>query len=244
MIVAAGAPCVARAREPMARFSAYQRNRLANVGLSILVALLLLDVTIIGPLEELGVVSRHLGEAGLALVLLAGVAALSWRNAVVRLFILVSLASIAVSLANLVLPDTTLRLTDTLLTMTGLALLAALVLWQVFLPGRIDVYRILGAIAAYLLIGLLFAQVFRLIAQWVPGAFLLHGAPLDYDTIVPLFRYYSFVTLTTLGFGDLSPVHPLARSMTVLEALIGVLYPAVLIARLVSLERPEPHPAE
>jgi hypothetical protein len=226
------------------RFSAHRRNRLANVGLSILVALLLLDVTIMGPLEELGVVSRHLGEAGLALVLLTGVAALSWRNAVVRLFILAALGNIAVRLANLVLPDATLRLADTLLTMTGLALLAALVLWQVFLPGRIDLYRILGAIAAYLLIGMLFAQVFRLIAEWAPGAFLLHGAPRDYDTLAPLFRYYSFVTLTTLGFGDLSPVHPLARSMTVLEALIGVLYPAVLIARLVSLERPEPHPAE
>jgi len=103
---------------------------------------------------------------------------------------------------------------------------------------------VFGVLCVYLLIGMLFAQVFRLIAQRVPGAFLVHGAPLDYDTIVPLFRYYSFVTLTTLGFGDLSPVHPLARSMTVLEALIGVLYPAVLIARLVSLERPEPHPAE
>ena len=231
-------------KHPIRRPPGGQRNRLANVGLSILVALLLFDVTIMGPLEELGVVSRHLGEAGLALVLLTGVAALSWRNVVVCLFILAALGSIAVRLANLVLPDATLRLTDTLLTMTGLALLAALVLWQVFLPGRIDLNRILGAIAAYLLIGLLFAQVFRLIAQWAPGAFLLHGAPRDYDTLVPLFRYYSFVTLTTLGFGDLSPIHPLARSMTVLEALIGVLYPAVLIARLVSLEQPEPHSAE
>ena len=228
----------------MGMLSAHQRNRLANVGLSILVALLLLDVTIMAPLEELGVVSRHIAEAALMLILLAGVAAVSWRNAVVRLFMLAALGNIVVGLANLVLPDVTLRLTDTLLTITGFALLATLVLWQVFLPGRIDLYRILGAIAAYLLIGLLFAQVFRLIAQWVPGAFLLHGAPLDYDTIVPLFRYYSFVTLTTLGFGDLSPVHPFARSMTVLEALIGVLYPAVLIARLVSLEKPEPHPAE
>src|SRR5262245_24197549 len=233
------APVVGESRS----WSAHQRNRLANVGLSILVALLLLDVTVMAPLEELGIVSRHLAEAVLALIFLAGVAALSWRNALVRLFIFAAAGNVAVRLANLVLPDATLRLADTLLTMTGLALLAALVLWQVFLPGRIDLHRLLGAIGAYLLIGLFFAQVFRLIAQWVPGAFLVHGVPLDYDTVVPLFRYYSFVTLTTLGYGDLIPVHPVARSMTVLEALTGVLYPAVLIARLVSLGRPEPHPA-
>jgi len=96
----------------------------------------------------------------------------------------------------------------------------------------------------YLLIGLRFVQVSRLIAQRVPGAFLVRGTPADYDAVVPLLRYYSFVTLTSLGFGDITPVHPVARSMTVLEALIGVLYPAVLIARLVSLERTDPHPNE
>jgi hypothetical protein len=153
----------------MEMLSAHQRNRLANVGLSILVALLLLDVTIMAPLEELGVVSRHIAEAALMLILLAGVAAVSWRNAVVRLFMLAALGNIVVGLANLVLPDATLRLTDTLLTITGFALLAALVLWQVFLPGRVDLYRILGAIAAYLLIGLLFAQVFRPVRPMGPG---------------------------------------------------------------------------
>jgi hypothetical protein len=48
--------------------------------------------------------------------------------------------------------------------------------------------------------------------------------------------YYSFVTLTTVGYGDITPVHPLARSLAVFEALTGQLYPAILLARLVSLE--------
>src|SRR5262249_19164864 len=101
-----------------------------------------------------------------------------------------------------------------------------------------------GRRSMYLLIGLRFVQVSRLIAQRVPGAFLVRGTPADYDAVVPLLRYYSFVTLTSLGFGDITPVHPVARSMTVLEALIGVLYPAVLIARLISLEGTDPHPSE
>jgi hypothetical protein len=47
--------------------------------------------------------------------------------------------------------------------------------------------------------------------------------------------YYSFVTLTTVGYGDITPLHPTARSLAMAEALIGQLYPAILIARLVSL---------
>jgi hypothetical protein len=65
-------------------------------------------------------------------------------------------------------------------------------------------------------------QVFRLIAHWAPGPFLLRGFPADYDAVVPLLQYYSFITLTSLDFGDITAVHPVARSMTVLEALIGV----------------------
>ncbi len=51
-----------------------------------------------------------------------------------------------------------------------------------------------------------------------------------------MLRYFSFATLTTLGDGDVQPVSPIARSLAILEALFGQLYPAVMIARLVSLE--------
>jgi voltage-gated potassium channel Kch len=48
--------------------------------------------------------------------------------------------------------------------------------------------------------------------------------------------YFSFVTLTTVGYGDILPVAPVARALATLEALVGQLYPAILIARLVSLQ--------
>jgi voltage-gated potassium channel Kch len=82
----------------------------------------------------------------------------------------------------------------------------------------------------------MFAQGFRLVAISTPGAFLVSGAPADYDTIVPRLVYFSMVTLTTLGYGDITPVHPYARSLVMLESLFGVLYPVILISRLVSLE--------
>ncbi len=221
----------------MSLLSAHRRHHLADLGLTVLVALLLLDLVVMTPLVELRLVNRHLAQGLFVLVLLAGVAALSWHNAVARLFLLAALGCVAIRMANLVLPDAALRAWDAGFTLAALGLLASLVLWQVFSAGRMSLHRVLGAIAAYLLLGMVFAQMYRLIAQWAPGGFLVGGTPVDYDTVVPRLRYFSFVTLTSLGFGDITPAHPAARSVAVLEALVGVLYPAVLIGRLVSLER-------
>ena len=84
----------------------------------------------------------------------------------------------------------------------------------------------------YLLVGLIFAYAFQVI-------YLFAGTP-SYNNMNAYdfkgFLYFSFVTLTTVGYGDITPVHPLARSLANFEALIGQLYPAILIARLVSME--------
>lgn len=225
----------------MGLLSAHRRHHLADIGLSALVALLLLDLTVMTPLVEVGAVNRHVGQVLLLVLLLAGVAALSWHNAVSRLFILAAAGCAGVRLANLALPDQALRAWDAGFALAALGLLAVLVLWQVFSAGQMSLHRILGAIAAFLLIGMVFTQMHRLIAHWAPGAYLIGGVAADYETIVPRLGYFSFVVLTSLGFGDITPGHPIARSVTVLEALVGVLYPAALIGRLVSLERAPEH---
>ncbi len=220
----------------MAFPSAHARHALADWGLSALVTLLLFELAVLSPLTEVGTLDRHVTDATFVATLLAAVGALSWRNPLARCFLATAAGAVAIRLANLVLPDATLRVWDALLTLAAAALLAALVLWQVFAPGRMTVHRLLGAIAAYLLIGLAFTQVYRLIAHWAVPAFLVQGTPLSYDALVPRLEYYSFVVLTSLGFGDIVPLHPAARAATVVEALIGVLYPVVLLGRLVSLE--------
>jgi len=57
----------------------------------------------------------------------------------------------------------------------------------------------------------------------------------DPDVLQRLMTYYSFITLTTTGYGDIIPVHPVTRTLAMLEALVGQLYPAITLARLVSL---------
>jgi len=112
------------------------------------------------------------------------------------------------------------------------AFFAWAILIKTFKQGEITYHRIEGSIVVYLLLGLIFAAVFH--------AVYLYVGPTSFNNIkgenLKEFLYFSFTSLTTMGYGDITPVHPLARSLANLEALIGQLYPAILIARLVSME--------
>jgi Ion channel len=104
----------------------------------------------------------------------------------------------------------------------------------VLAKGRVTVHRIIGAVLLYMLIALLFDSLYLFIGAAVPGAFdnlAFEDTPrLGADVI-----YFSFTTLTSVGYGDMFPIHPIARSVCNLESICGQLFPAILIARLVSL---------
>lgn len=113
--------------------------------------------------------------------------------------------------------------------------LSAVVGVAVFGPGRVSIHRVLGAIAIYLNVAVTFALAYRVIDAFSPGAFA--GTSLATDTHrIQALVYFSFTTLTTSGYGDIVPVDPLARSATNLESVIGQLFPATLLARLITLE--------
>jgi len=121
--------------------------------------------------------------------------------------------------------------------LVAVAAMAVLVLAQTLRAGPVNAYRILGAVAAYLLLGLVWAEAYRLVALLTPGAFSAShpSGAAEHD-----FTYFSFVTLTTVGYGDATPVRAAARSLALTEALTGQLYPAILLARLVSLTTASP----
>jgi hypothetical protein len=101
-----------------------------------------------------------------------------------------------------------------------------------FGQGRVSVHRIMGAVILYLSIGLVFANVYRACAILLPAPFrgLTSGSHFLSESL-----YFSLTTLTTTGYGDITPLHPFVRSLANLEAVIGQLFPATLLARLVSL---------
>jgi voltage-gated potassium channel len=109
-----------------------------------------------------------------------------------------------------------------------------LVAHQVLFTGKIDTNKIIGAICIYMLLGLIWAMLYLFIAEAVPGAFngMTQAPWLDnFATAV----YFSFVTITTLGYGDVSPVLPLARFLVYMEAIVGVFYMAILVASLIGV---------
>ena len=111
------------------------------------------------------------------------------------------------------------------------------ILGHVLRSGRITADKIFAAICVYMLIGYAWAFAYALLDEMQPGSFaVLAETPRpDYAAQVMQLRYFSFTTLTTVGYGDILPRSPATRTMAVLEAVMGQIYLTVLVARLVGL---------
>lgn len=112
------------------------------------------------------------------------------------------------------------------------AYISANILAFIFKEKDVTADLIIGAVCAYFLVGLFWSSIYTIMEMVQTGSFLI---PEGKGNLGSLFNYYSFVTLTTLGYGDVTPLSEAARSLSVLEAAMGQLYIAVLIARLVGL---------
>ena len=103
---------------------------------------------------------------------------------------------------------------------------------RAFRRGGVDSERIFSALTVYVMAGLIFAVGFCTVERVWPRSF---GAPGAVDLDLPGAIYFSFVTIATLGYGDITPVSEAARGFAILEAVAGQMYIAVLVARLVGL---------
>jgi voltage-gated potassium channel len=118
-----------------------------------------------------------------------------------------------------------------------LAFFSLTTLGYVLRGGRITSDKIYAAICVYLLIGYAWTFAYAILDELQPGSFAAttEGGPVDYIARVMRLRYFSFATLTTVGYGDIVPRLPAARTLAMLEAITGQFYLAVLVARLVGL---------
>ncbi len=173
-----------------------------------------------------------LSGAFLSCMLIAGAASV-WRHAgrpLVRLVAVVCLGAVVVWWVAWFDPGGALAHWRPASTAIVLVLLALVVVSSVLRAGMVTRHQIEGAIAAFLLLGVAWANAYEWLALQDPAAFRGLGVA---DAMQ--WPYYSFVTLTTVGYGDITPVSPAARSLAVSEALTGQMYVAILISRLVAL---------
>ncbi|RPH97511.1 MAG: potassium channel protein [Lysobacterales bacterium] len=113
-----------------------------------------------------------------------------------------------------------------------LALAAWMVAQRVLLTGTIDLNTIVGSVALYLLIGLIYSTFFTVLLELSPDAFRgIEPGPLF--KVSQQMTYFSFVTLATLGYGDISPASPIAQVIVILEAVTGTFYMAIVVASLI-----------
>jgi hypothetical protein len=196
-------------------------------GLSVILGLLVLIVFVLPPLAPSRGDRGALINLAVILLLFAGVAGLKVPT-LVRIVLLAAASIAAVVRWWPASGDAAVAAAS----LAGVALMATVVLAQTFRGGTVSVHRVQGAVAAYLLLGVAWAFAYELTATIVPSAFSIAQAAQQERG----WQYFSFVTLTTLGYGDITPVHPIARSLAMMEALTGQLYPAILIGRLVSLQ--------
>lgn len=121
--------------------------------------------------------------------------------------------------------------------MTAMLLFLVLAVWssmhQVLFSREINANRVVGAVCVYLLLGSAWAVAYGMVEIIYPGSFM--GAALDQVSGQETkWLYFSFVTLTTLGYGDITPVTNTARVLVYAEAIFGVFYMAILVANIVS----------
>ena len=216
------------------------RRKLPEVGLfrnSVALFLVALVLFIVGMpfaqrLDDPGLLEGPL----LTAVLICGVLAVGGRRKSLLLASGLAIPGLAARWLRHYWPDPALQTIALILAILLFVLVTVQLLRFILRAPRVDSEVLSAGVATYLVLGLMWTLLYLVVAQFDPRAFTLAAsAPSgpSFDGFNAL--YFSFVTLTTMGYGDISPVAPVARMLAILEAVTGVLYLSVLIARLVTL---------
>ncbi len=207
-------------------------RRFSMVQLLIAIALLFFFVPFVEEIKGGDLIVSGL----LSLVLLSGVLAVASRRRTLTIALLLAIPAVAGRWINHFQPH---LLSPAIFLVAGIGLVAFVVvnlLRFVLRALSVDVEVICASISAYLMLGLIWTMAYWLVEQLTPGAFAFNTATGKKETMEGFNAFYfSFITLSTVGYGDITPVSKVARMLAATEAMTGLLYVAVLIARLVGL---------
>ena len=179
--------------------------------------------------------TRDYLPVGFSLFILIGVWGLQRNRRIFRFGLALALMQIALAIAEQLTHAPAIKVCAALDVLAFCLLNAFLAAQHVFSWRHVDANTLIGAVCVYLLLGLIWAVIYTIFAYfWPEGSF--QGMAFQENAVqFDNFLYYSFVTLTTAGYGDITPVNPLLRTLAYLEMIAGQFYMAILVAGLVGL---------
>src|SRR6266568_5881568 len=207
-------------------------RRFSMVQLLIALALLFFAVPFVEEIKGGALIVSGL----LSLVLISAVLAVASRGRTLTIALLLAIPAVAGRWINHFQPH---LLPPVIFLVTGIGLVAFVVvnlLRFILRASSVNVEVLCASISAYLMLGLMWTMAYWLVDQLTPGgafSFNTNAGPRSINGFNAF--YFSFITLSTVGYGDITPVSTIARWLPAMEAMTGLLYVAVLIARLVSL---------
>jgi len=206
-----------------------------QLGLTLVTASLVVFIFLIVPLQKAGLPARMVFDLMIVTLMIWGVIDISVGRVTTAIAIVVVLATVVVLWISIEYPGAGLHKLTCVLLVTARLMFARIVLLVVFRRGTVTWGRVQGGVAAYLLLGMAWAPAYELVELIMPGSFHFAMAPATLSDLSTKLMYFSFSTLTTVGFGDVTAVEPFARSLTIAEAVVGQLFPAILIGALVGM---------
>lgn len=165
------------------------------------------------------------------LILFAAAVAVSHSRVCFALALVLGVSSLGSQVASFVLVQPQLLVLSRAFGAAFYFLVVSYLLTYVLRREVLTLDKLYGAAAAYLMLGILWGYFYSFLIVFHPGAIVSGGVPVVAAKVGEIL-YFSFTVLTTTGFGDITPAHPVARMLCALEQVIGVLFIAILIARL------------
>ena len=184
-------------------------------------------------------VGKYLLEAIFIAVLLTGLRAIETKKGLLGFEVILLLVGVVLSIAGTVTNNTPLFFIGNTCRVIFMAMVALTILSDLFRGRKVSGDTLAGAVCVYLLIAVIWGYFFLLIEVIVPGSFSFTQGHARMQLWISQeffpFFYFSMVTITTVGYGDMSPVSTEAQTFATIEALIGQIYLTILVARLVGM---------
>ncbi len=211
-----------------------------DIGLTLVSLSLVVLIFVIFPLRQAGLSGRVFFDLVMVSLMISGALATKQNRIITVMTVALVIVGAVLLWTARFYPTPFFMIISAVFSTIILLLYVRIVLLVMFRQGPVTWSRIQGGICAYLLLGMAWASAFNVVEQLHHGAFHFVTEPVNIDQLTSNLIYFSFATLTTVGFGDVLPVHPFARSLAIAEAIVGQLFPAILIGALVAMAMQAP----